>query len=157
VSSDTYEFGSRLWLAALHGVMAQRAIVFSARDPAFQSSICEVFLDAPRHLADERGRVAWSCLSRDGQADFRPVERDDVQFKVLAQYQAVAPIARYDTGGDPERLKELTSIAMSAAAAGQMTPVKGERFEEPVGLGFAHDVIARLTALWSELERGPSR
>ena len=42
----------------MHGILAQRAVIFSNRDPSYQSSICEVFdgsLTTPRIR-----RAAWT-------------------------------------------------------------------------------------------------
>src|SRR5580692_2542006 len=96
-----YEFASPAWLAAIHGIISERAASLAKQTPDLRMSICEVFTGAPGHLADAAGKITWSCVIDAGVVDFRPTERDDVRFKVTVDYQAVLPLGRFDTRGDP--------------------------------------------------------
>src|SRR5262249_73122 len=128
-----------------HGVLAQRAAIFTKLAPGFRSSICEVYYDSPKVIADEGGNIAWSCVSEGTKVDFQRTERDDVQFKVRGEYAAILELARYDTERKGERMAELGQLAEQCRAEGRMTAIRGVTFEEPDGLPPAHDLIARMT------------
>jgi hypothetical protein len=145
MSNPPYKFGSPLWFAALHGIMAQRAVILAERFPEFSSSICEVFYDAPRSLSKD-GRLAFSCVSEGPTVDFQLRERDGVQFKSVAEFSTVEAIARFDTRDDPRRLEALMRMASDARSAGKIVNASGDRFIEPGDLEATHNLIARITA-----------
>jgi hypothetical protein len=141
-----YAFASSRWFAALHGILAQRAVILSARFPKYRSSICEVFYDAPAALSAGAGRIAWSCVTIGSHVDFQLRERDDVQFKSQGQFETVAQLAVFDTKGDPMRRAQLVAMADAARVAGKLKDLIGQGLAEPGDLPLAHDLIARLTA-----------
>jgi hypothetical protein len=102
-------------------------------------SICEVFADAPSHLAGADGRVVWSCV-----VDFRLLERDDVRFKVTVDYEAVLPLGQFDTAGDAERAATLARMSADLIERGVMR-IEGRRDNDPGAMPSVHDAIARLT------------
>jgi len=108
-------------------------------------SICEVFTNAPAHLADETGKITWSCVIDAGVVDFRPADRDDVRFKVTVDYPAVLPLGQFDTKGDPERQTELSRMSAELIERGLMKIV-GTRDSDPRAMPSVHDAIAKLTA-----------
>ena len=139
-----YEFASREWCAVLHGLIAERAAWEVKSKPNLAMSICEVFTNAPAHMADADGKVAWSCVIEDGRVDFQIRERDDVKFKVVGEYAAILPLGQYDTHGDPARAAELGTMAAKALESGGMKTT-GERIANPQAITSIHDAIARLT------------
>jgi hypothetical protein len=140
-----YVFGSPGWLAAIHGVIAERAAWELKAKPNLSMSICEVFLNAPRDLANaEGGKIAWSCVVDGPHIDFQLRERDDVRFKVIAEYEPLLPLGRYDTRAEPTRAAELARMAAELIASGKMRTV-GERIADPAAMTSVHDAIARLT------------
>jgi hypothetical protein len=140
-----YEFASREWCAALHGIIAERAAVEIKTKPNLTMSVCEVFSNAPAHLADKDGKLAWSAVVQGDKIDVRPAERDDVKVKVHADYQTCVPLGQFSTDGDPARAAKLQSMVAAAVAAGKLTFV-GERAATPDSMTSIHDAIARLTA-----------
>ena len=140
-----YEFASPAWLAAIHGIISERASSLMKETPALRMSICEVFTGAPRHLADDAGRIVWSCVIEEGVVDFRLAERDDTRFKVTVDYAAVLPLGRFDAKGDPERQTELSRMSAELIERGVMKIV-GTRDSDPRAMPSVHDAIARLTA-----------
>jgi hypothetical protein len=68
-----------------------------------------------------------------------------VAFKVTADYDAMLPIARYDTEGDPQRAAELGRMVMELVTAGKFRAV-GQRLSGPEVLEPLHDRMAPLTA-----------
>lgn len=140
-----YEFASREWTAALHGIIAERAAVEIKTKPNLTMSICEVFTDAPAHLADKDGKLAWSAVINGDKIDVRPSERDDVKVKVTADYATTLPLGRFSTDGDPARAAQLQSMVAAAVAAGKLS-FAGDRTPGPDQLTSIHDAIAKLTA-----------
>lgn len=140
-----YEFGSTEWLAALHGIIAERTAVLSKTNPRLWMSTCEVFYNAPAHLAGADGKIAWSCVVADGNVDFQRVERDDVRYKVLADYQAVLPMAQYDTLDDAQRQAVLQDMVKQLLDSGNMSRPLGTRSADPDAFPKLHDTIAKLT------------
>jgi hypothetical protein len=108
-------------------------------------SICEVFTDPPAALSPDGAPIAWSCVVSGADVDFRMQARDDVAYKVVVDYDAVLPLGRYDTRGDPARAAELRAMGQALSASGKMV-VTGARPAGPSALGSFHDAIARLTA-----------
>ncbi len=140
-----YEFGSTEWLAALHGIIAERVAALSPTNPKLWMSTCEVFYNAPAHLAGPDGKISWSCVIADGNVDFTRTERDDVRYKVLADYQAVLPMAQYDTLDDADRQVVLQQMVKDLLDAGNMSRPLGARSPDPDHFPKLHDAIARLT------------
>lgn len=139
-----YEFASPAWCAALHGLIAERVVWEVKEKPNLSMSICEVFTDAPAHLADANGRAAWSCIVTCHTIDFRRTERDDVRFKVIGDYATILPLGRYDTRGEPTREAELARMAIGAVESGRMKLI-GELTSNDQAITSIHDAIARLT------------
>ncbi len=139
-----YEFASPAWLAAIHGIISERAARLMRETPDLRMSICEVFTDAPAHLANAGGRIVWSCVIDSGVVDFRLAERDDVRFKVTIDYAAVLPLGQFDTKGDPERQAELSRMSADLIDRGVMKIV-GQRDSDPRAMPSVHDAIAQLT------------
>lgn len=140
-----YEFASPGWIAFMHGMVTDRMERFRTEAPDIAWSICEVFTDPPTHLSASGAPLAWSCLVRSGELIFEARERDDVEFKVIADYDAVVPLGRYDTMGDPGRQKKLFEMAASLQKSGTMKIV-GDRSKRDARVGDFHDLIARVTA-----------
>lgn len=139
-----YEFGSTEWLAALHGIIAERTEALSPSNPRLWMSTCEVFTNAPGHLADDKGNIAWSCVVENGTVDFQRAERD-LRYKVIADYDAVLPMAQYDTLGKPERRSVLMAMIKELLDSGTMTRPFGTRSDDPDAFPKLHDTIAKLT------------
>lgn len=139
-----YEFGSTEWLAALHGIIAERTAALSPSNPRLWMSTCEVFTNAPAHLADENGNITWSCVIEDGKVDFQRTERD-LRYKVIADYDAVLPMGQYDTLDQPDRRAVLMDMIKELLDSGGMTRPFGTRSDDPDAFPKLHDAIAKLT------------
>jgi hypothetical protein len=140
-----YAFGSPGWMAFMHGLVVERVHRLRGEAPDIAWSICEVFTDPPRELSPNGAPLAWSCVVRDGAVQFEAADRDDVEFKVVVDYEAVVPLGRYDTRGDPDRRAELTGMSQALVASGKMRLV-GDRSKRDPRVGDFHDIIARVTA-----------
>lgn len=141
-----YDFCTKPWFAALHGIMAQRAVLLHRERPTHRASICEIFCAVPSALSGGTGEIVWSCVLENGRAHFRLAERDDVEFKVRAEYAAIVPIVRFDTKREPERIATLVSMVAKAQKAGRITNLIGNGYQDLPHVDSAHDLIARITS-----------
>lgn len=144
-TSSQYEFASPQWIAFMHGMIVERVKRWKEDAPDLSWSICEVFTNPPEHLSPAGAPIAWSCIYNRGDLTFEASERDDVEFKVVVDYNAVLPLGRYDTAGCPARQKELADMAAHLRASGAMK-VTGDRSQRDPRVGDLHDLIARVTA-----------
>ncbi|MBS0408725.1 MAG: hypothetical protein JSR86_02335 [Proteobacteria bacterium] len=140
-----YEFAGPGWMAFMHGLIVERTNTLRKAYPDIGWSICEVFTNPPRALSPGGGALAWHCIVRDGQVTFGAGETDRAEFKVTADYQAVLPLARFDTEGDPARAATLSRMSRDLAARNLLTVI-GDRAARHPAIGDFHDVIARVTA-----------
>ncbi|MEZ5938567.1 MAG: hypothetical protein R3C52_10140 [Hyphomonadaceae bacterium] len=140
-----YEFASPGWIAFMHGMMVERLRRLLPEAPDISWSICEVFTNPPKHLSPSGAPLVWSCVVDRGQLDFGTEERDDVEFKVVADYAAIVALGRYDTRGDPVRMAELASLGGHLKESGQLQ-VMGDKTGRDARVGDFHDPIARVTA-----------
>ncbi len=141
-----YEHGGPEWLAALHGIICERAAQVARIDPEVRLSMCEIYTNAPARLgAGADGRIAWSARVNGAEVEFLREAIPDAAFTVTADWEAMGPVLRYDTMDDPERSKEMTSMNHVLMITGKLK-VTGKR--DPRGGAFPsiHDAIARLTA-----------
>lgn len=141
-----YEFLTRPWFAALHGIICEKADNFAKTGEGFRYSICEVFTGVPAHLANTAdGKAAWHAFIHGAEVEFGLAERDDTAFKVVVDYVSVIPLSRYDTMGRTDRAAELQSLAAALAADGRLV-ARGTSPSVEGALGGLHDAIVRLTA-----------
>jgi hypothetical protein len=141
-----YEFGSPGWMAFMHGMVAGRIADLGepARDVNF--SICEVFTDPPPTLSPTGAPLAWHCIVRGGEVEFGAFDRQDVEVRVVADYAAILPLARYDHArGDPVRATEIAAQGQALRESGKLV-VHGNRAQRDPRIGNLHDPIARVTA-----------
>ncbi|MBU1374960.1 MAG: hypothetical protein KKE02_18095 [Alphaproteobacteria bacterium] len=129
----------------MHGLVTERVRRFQTEAPDIAWSICEVFTDPPAELSPHGSPLAWHCIVKDGAVTFAATETDDVEFKVFIDYEAVVPLGRYDTRGDPARQAELGAMAQALRDAGKMRVI-GDRSRRDPRVGDFHDLIARVTA-----------
>jgi hypothetical protein len=139
-----YEFGSVGWLAFTHGAIAQMIEAHHEIIDGTSWSMCEVFTDPPAHLSPNGAPIAWHYYVRGGRLEFGLGDRPDVDYHVSVDYDAVLPVARLDTQGDPARATELGELVQSILARGLMT-VTGDAGRRDPRVRDSHDVIARVT------------
>lgn len=139
-----YEFGSAAWMSALHGVVAGAAAAAARRSPGLRYSMCEVYLDCPVRLSGPDGRIAWHYRIDGVNVDFGRTEPDNVDFKVVCDYQGILPAGRFDTRGEPERSAEMARMTDVLIKDGRLR-LFGDPSRRPAELRFTHDAIARLT------------
>jgi hypothetical protein len=139
-----YEFGSPEWFACLHGIAFERAATAAAKNPDVRFSMCEVLTGVPPSLS-KTGTLAWHVVIRGTEFAFGATERDDVDMKYIADFEAVRPLAHYDTMDKPERVAELGRLVEGLMKDGKLKLVGG-RSAGSGDVGSFHDAIVRLTA-----------
>lgn len=142
-----YRFASKEWLAAAHGILAQRTSSLAVQGFKDRVSICEIYDDCPADLGWDNGVLAWSCVYQDGAVDFRLGVRDDVSFRIRGSYAACAPLAAFEVGSDAARAETFGQMIAERLAAGDVAVEIGQGFVEPGDLESFHDVLARITSV----------
>ena len=141
--TEKFEFASPGWFKFLHQTIEQ--LVRGAEDD-LRWSICEVFNDVPEHLSQAPDRTAsWHCRIRGSDVKFGQGEIQDADFKVVADYQTVLPLARLVLANDPAAEALVAEVSEKGAADGKLR-FEGDREARPASLEGLHDAMARVTA-----------
>lgn len=144
---ETFEFASDAWCAALFEQV--RAQLGSVDLSGISWSQSEEFADPPEHLRPPNGQpLGWTMRIRDGRLDLSDSPADDVDFKVTASYDVIAPAARIIFA----EADDLPSVIQSITAAVEADPqyqTYGDKARTPPELQRAlagiHDEVARMT------------
>lgn len=145
MSDQRYEFVSAAWRAFMHGLITERLSQLGGEAKEVDWSFCEVFTNAPEHLRTDGSNAAWHCVVRAGELSFGSTVLDDATFTVTADYEAILPLARYDTRGEEERAAELARLSEQLMAEGKMK-LSGDPGGLDPRLGSFHDAVAAVTA-----------
>jgi hypothetical protein len=147
---DRFEFASVEWIDAVRCVFEQ-VVASSAEsgelDDTYEFSICEVYENVPSEI-NSANRVAWLMRVQHGMVSFAAEEADDVDFKVVGDYEVVGPLTRvmYDEAGVPP--PDVLSAIMAATLNGTFkADIKPRREGSPTTSLFSgtHNAIVRLT------------
>lgn len=139
-----HEFAGAGWVAEMRRIVGD---LLRPHDlTGIEYAFCEEFTDPPDHLRrDGAPTIGWHLRIAGGRVEVGDTPIDDVDFKIVADYQAVLPLARAVFAGhpDPAGLKRLLDDTVAAGKIRQ----EGDRSRAP---GFfasldLHDPIARLT------------
>jgi len=140
-----HEFMSPSWIEACYALLEELVSNAGAEIEEADFSICEVFTDAPAHLANlGDGRAAWTFRIKGRSVIVGREEVFDADYKVVADYHAVLPLVRIVHNNDPAIIAEMEAAAMKAARAGQVS-VQGDKAKRPDALAPFHDRLAELT------------
>jgi len=139
-----YDFATPEWFACLHGIALERAASAYSRIPDVRFSMCEVLTNVPASLSPN-GKLAWHVVIRGPEVQFDTSERDDVDMKYLADFEAVKPLAHYDTEDKPERIAELGKLVEGLMKQEKLRLIGG-RSPGSDAVGSFHDAIVRVTA-----------
>jgi hypothetical protein len=132
------EFAGPEWMDAIESKLRRMA----EANPDWRFGICEVFTDAPKHLAPD-GVIAWHCRVADGKLDFRMGEVDDIDIKNVADYDAILPFARLHL--TPETQADYEKMSARALADGKLKRV-GDAAKLPPAIHVLHNEMAEITA-----------
>jgi hypothetical protein len=119
-NDERFEFASTEWIQAVRKVFEQ-AVASAAEsgelDDGFEFSICEVYNKVPSRI-NPTNRVAWLMRVKHSTVTFVAEEGDDVDFKVVGDYEVIGPLTRvmYDEAGVPP--PKIMSAITTASAEG---------------------------------------
>ena len=141
--TQKYEFASPGWFKFLHETM--ETLTRDAPDD-LRWGVCEVFTDVPEHLSQTPNQAAsWHCYIRGSDVKFGHGEIHDADFKVVADYQTVLPLARLVLGDEPDSETKVAQALEKAVRDGKIR-IEGSRESRPTHLEPLHDAMARVTA-----------
>jgi hypothetical protein len=144
--AEKHEFASPAWFEALHDAIQRLAQAAGSGLDGVRWTVCEVFTDVPEHIAQTPDRrAAWHCRVRGQEIAFGLGEIDDADFKVIADYQTVLPLARLHLGDDPKVMERVNETMMKAVMEGRMQ-IHGDLGSRPAAFATLHDEMVRVTA-----------
>ena len=105
MSCDKVELASPQWLKLAEGYLQEAIPALGDAVAGVRFSMCEVFTDAPAHLADADGKAAWWFAIEGSSVTVGRGARDDVDIRGEVDYAATLPNARlvYDEAVLAER------------------------------------------------------
>ena len=137
--SDTkVDFASAPWVDQARAVLDE--LVATHGEPGFAFSVCEIFTDAPTHVA-ESGTAAWHFYIDGKTARVGVGEVGDTDVTIRADYETTLPAARLVY--TPEILAERASQPPDENAARN---VEGDMTRLPPYLVELHNRLAVITA-----------
>lgn len=131
------EFGSNGWIEAAR--RALESLVATYGEPGVSFSLCEVFTDAPTHLA-ATGVLVWHFYIDGKTVKVASGEIDDATVKLRTDYQGVLPQARLFY--TPEILEQRAQQEPGA----NFDSVEGDLSLTPLYITELHNQLAVLTA-----------
>ncbi|MHA1728972.1 MAG: hypothetical protein ACTSWY_09595 [Promethearchaeota archaeon] len=137
------EFGSPQWVKYAEKII--RSLAEKARDFTKNTNftMCETYENAPPHLADKNGKVAWYFRIKEGEITVNEGEIDDVDFKVIGDYQTIKKIALFVVKSAEDE-KQMNKVAQEAAEKDKFR-IEGDTKKGPAFLVPLHNILAELT------------
>jgi hypothetical protein len=149
-NDDKFEFGSAEWMHAVRGVF-EKAVASAAEsgelDDGFEFSICEVYNKVPSRI-NPTNRVAWLMRVKHSTVSFVAEEADDVDFKLVGDYEVIGPLTRvmYDEAGvpPPEVMSAITTASREGTFKTEIRPAPAGQAITSLFSG-THNAVVRLT------------
>jgi len=91
------------------------------------------------------GTLAWHYYLKDGQLDIHFGEAEEVDFRVIAPYEAVHKLSMEHFGDDPQVAEEKAMVIVAEYAQKGLLEVYGDRSKRPDSLPNVHDALAERT------------
>jgi len=136
-ANSRVEFASTAWIDIARSALQQ--IVAEHGEPGKRFSLCEVFTNAPRHIAPS-GTAAWHFYVDGRSVTVNAGEVDDADVKIRTDYQGILPRARQFY--TPEILAERANEPPGAG----FDSVEGDMGLVPEYLVILHNRLAGITA-----------
>jgi hypothetical protein len=149
-NDDKFEFGSAEWIHAVRGVF-EKAVASAAEsgelDDGFEFSICELYNKVPSRI-NPTNRVAWLMRVKHSILSFVAEEADDVDFKLVGDYEVIGPLTRvmYDEAGvpPPEVMSAITTASLEGTFKTEIRPARAGQAVTSLFSG-THNAIVRFT------------
>ncbi len=139
-----YDFAGPQWVAFMHGLICEKVAALGDQMKGLDWSFCEVFTDPPPELSPDGSPLAWSCVVKGANVEFFDDDLPGAAVRIVADYNAVLPLARYDSKGDEARAQELASMSQELVRTGKLI-VHGDRTQQDSRIANLHDPIAGVT------------
>ena len=141
-----YECASPEWVAIVRSVI-EEVVETSAKEgglAGIEYSMCEVYTGVPPGVAP-KSRVGWHFRIANSLVHFEPVEADDVDTKVIAAWDVIAPMARVVLPEDGVHPPEVQKALAEASASGRLEMVSRAGRKPPAAISDVHNRVARQT------------
>lgn len=140
---EKHEFASPQWVKC-----AERFILDLAKKAGDSANnadftMCEAYYNAPTHLSDGNRKIGWYFRIKGRKISVETGDVDDVDFKVIGDYEVVKQISRL-FHGNPEDMKKLDEITKRAVKNGKLK-AEGSRRKGPKYLFPLHNLLAEIT------------
>ena len=141
--AEKYSYGSPQWVK--HAEKVINDLIKGAGDSAdgVKYSVCEVYNDGPSHISNEKGEVAWYFKIKGKQVTVGTEEIDDVNFKLMGDYELLSQMSRL-LFGVPEDVKKMNELVKEAKKSGKMS-YEGDNRTSPKYLAPMHNIMAKVT------------
>jgi len=139
-----YDFAGPQWVAFMHGLISEKVAALGDQAKGLDWSFCEVFTDPPAVLSPNGRPLAWGYVVRGANVEFFDEDLPEAAVRIVADYDSVLPLARYDSQGDEARSQELAAMSQSLMESGKLV-VHGDRSQQDGRIANLHDPIARVT------------
>lgn len=141
--AEKYEYGSPQWVK--HAEKVIKDLVKGAGDSAndVKYSVCEVYNNAPSHISNEKGVVAWYFKIIGKQVTVGTEEIGNVNFKLMGDYELLSQMSRL-LNGVPEDVKKMKELVKEAKKSGKMSYERDNR-TGPIYLAPMHNIMAKVT------------
>ena len=140
--TEKLEFGNKKWMDLVKSLIIDLTQKAGEQAKNVDFSMCEVYSNAPKHLAVEKDRVAWHFRIKGNKVSFGIGEVDDVDMKVIGDYELLHQISTliYENN-NPSKASE---ILKEPTKSGKFKFV-GDMSKGPVFLSPLHNLIAERT------------
>ena len=143
MTTDTkVEFGSTGWKSAFQAILEE--LVAESGDGETVYSMSEEYTDAPAQISDDG--IGGFCFRIDkGEVTFEHEPATDVDFKIVADYASIIPIARFNVAETAGGEQTMQTLVADLIRSGKLTTT-GDRDKSPAYLSPIHDRLAAITS-----------
>lgn len=139
------EFGSPAWIDLARQFLEETIPPLGEALDGIEFTICEVFTNAPRHIAGDDGRVAWHVVIDGPTVKVGDGKIENADYFSKSDYQSVLPIARTVYSDNPGSYEVIQAERAAAIERGE----RAATAEIPLALAGPirelHDHLARNT------------
>jgi hypothetical protein len=122
---DKHELCSEAWVEAARVYLENALAQLGPEVEGARFSLCEVFTDAPPHLADGAGgQVGWWFTIDGPRVEVGHGVRHDVEPRVVVDYQSVLPLVRTLYSENPQAAEAARERRRKAVERGEAPPFR---------------------------------
>lgn len=137
---EKVEFGSKEWLDLAERFLKELTQEAGEQAKGADYSMCEVYFNAPPHLAIEGDRIAWYFRIKNSKIEFGIEEVDNVDMKVMGDYKTLYQISKLEY--DPNDMQKISEI-LSEPMRSRKFKFQGDISKAPKFLNPLHNLLAK--------------